>query len=58
MATATPSVSQGAPRSGLRAAIVAAAFGGALLAGAVALWAHYGVAAFHEMIVAGLAMCF
>jgi hypothetical protein len=29
-----------------------------LLAGTVALWAHYGTAVFYEMIVAGLAACF
>ena len=28
-----------------------------LLAGTVALWAHYGTAVFYEMIVAGLAAC-
>ena len=36
--------------------IVAAAVG-ALLAGTVALWAHYGTAVFYEMILAGLALC-
>ena len=30
---------------------------GLLLAGTVALWAHYGTAIFYEMIVAGLAAC-
>jgi hypothetical protein len=30
---------------------------GVLLAGTVALWAHYGTAVFYEMIVAGLAAC-
>jgi hypothetical protein len=38
-------------------AIVAAA-SGLLLAGTVALWAHYGTAVFYEMIVAGLVACF
>ena len=28
-----------------------------LLAGTVALWAHYGTAVFYEIIVAGLAAC-
>jgi len=28
-----------------------------LLAGTVALWAHYGTTVFYEMIVAGLAAC-
>jgi hypothetical protein len=31
---------------------------GALAAGTVLLWAHYGSAVFFEMIVAGLAFCF
>jgi len=36
--------------------VIAAAFG-ILLAGTVALWAHYGTAVFYEMIVAGIAAC-
>jgi hypothetical protein len=31
---------------------------GALAAGTVVLWAHYGSAVFFEMIKAGLAFCF
>jgi hypothetical protein len=31
---------------------------GMLLAGALALWAHYGAAVFFEMIVSGLQACF
>jgi|KBSMisStaDraftv2_1062788.scaffolds.fasta_scaffold972372_2 hypothetical protein len=31
---------------------------GALLAGTIAMWVHYGTAVFYEMIVAGLAACF
>jgi hypothetical protein len=31
---------------------------GALAAGAVVLWTHYGSAVFFEMIMAGLAFCF
>ena len=30
----------------------------AVLAGALALWAHYGTAVFFEMIVSGLEACF
>jgi hypothetical protein len=30
---------------------------GIVLAGTVALWAHYGTAVFYEMIVAGIAAC-
>ena len=40
-----------------RPLILIAAAVGALLAGTVALWAHYGTAVFYEMIVAGLAAC-
>ena len=45
------------PRSSRPLVIVVAAVG-LLLAGTVALWAHYGTAVFYEMIVAGLAACF
>jgi len=31
---------------------------GALAAGTILLWAHYGSAVFFEMIMAGLAFCF
>ena len=34
-----------------------AAAAGIVLAGTVALWAHYGTAVFYEMIVAGIAAC-
>ena len=45
-----------APR---RAAIaLAAGVLGVVLAGTVALWAHYGTAIFLEMIRAGMAACF
>jgi hypothetical protein len=40
-----------------RPLIVLAAAGGLLLAGTVALWAHYGTAVFFETIVAGIAAC-
>jgi len=48
-ATATPHVS--------RPLILVAAVMGIMLAGTVALWAHYGTAVFYEMIVAGIAAC-
>jgi hypothetical protein len=48
-ATATPHVS--------RPLILIAAAVGIMLAGTVALWAHYGTAVFYEMIVAGIAAC-
>ena len=42
-----------------RAAIWAGAgVAGAMVAGTVLLWAHYGSAVFFEMIMAGLAACF
>jgi hypothetical protein len=37
--------------------LIAAAGAGALLAGTVALWMHYGTAVFYEMIAAGIAAC-
>jgi len=40
-----------------RAVLLAAATGGLLLAGGLALWAHYGTAVFYEMILAGVALC-
>jgi hypothetical protein len=49
VSTATPLLSR-------PLALIAAAVG-VLLAGTVALWAHYGTAVFYEMIVAGIAAC-
>jgi hypothetical protein len=47
-----------APTPGSRVPLViAAAVLGAMLAGTVLLWAHYGTAVFYETIVAGLAAC-
>jgi hypothetical protein len=40
-----------------RPLLIVAAGAGVLLAGTVALWAHYGTAVFYEMIVAGIASC-
>jgi hypothetical protein len=40
-----------------RALVMLAAVLGLLLAGTVALWAHYGTAVFFETIVAGIAAC-
>jgi hypothetical protein len=45
-------------RSISRTAIAAGVGAVALAAAAIALWARYGAAVFHEMIVAGLALCF
>jgi len=38
--------------------IAAGAAAGIVLAGALALWAHYGTAVFFEMIASGLQACF
>ncbi|HKA80047.1 MAG TPA: hypothetical protein VKD43_08430 [Xanthobacteraceae bacterium] len=45
------------PSQPSRPLLLIAAVVGILLAGTVALWAHYGTAVFYEMIVAGLAAC-
>jgi hypothetical protein len=52
-----PEVAGASPGISRPLLIVAAVFG-MLLAGTVALWAHYGTAVFYEMIVAGIAACF
>jgi hypothetical protein len=49
VSAATPSLS--------RPLLLIAAVLGILVAGSVALWAHYGTAVFYEMIVAGIAAC-
>ena len=38
--------------------VVLAAIAGLLVAGTLALWAHYGTAVFFEIIAAGIAACF
>ena len=38
--------------------LLVAAVAGVLIAGTLALWAHYGTAVFFEMIAAGIAACF
>ena len=45
------------PHWSWRPLVIVAATSGLLLAGTVALWAHYGTAVFYEMIVAGIAAC-
>ena len=49
-------VSAAAPSLSRPLLLIAAAVG-ILVAGTVALWAHYGTAVFYEMIVAGIAAC-
>jgi hypothetical protein len=41
-----------------RGVLVAAAAVGGLAAASILLWARYGVAVFHEIVSAGLALCF
>jgi hypothetical protein len=40
-----------------RPLVIIAAAAGVLVAGTLALWAHYGTAVFYEMIVAGVGAC-
>jgi hypothetical protein len=40
-----------------RPLLIIAAAVGVVLAGTLALWAHYGTAVFYEMILAGIAAC-
>jgi hypothetical protein len=40
-----------------RSLLLVAAAVGIVLAGTMALWAHYGTAVFYEMILAGIAAC-
>jgi hypothetical protein len=50
----TATVSRRRSRRSFAIATVVAAL---LVAGTVALWAHYGTAVFYEMILAGIALC-
>ena len=45
------------PERGWRPLAILAGVAGVLIAGTLALWAHYGTAVFHEMILAGIALC-
>jgi hypothetical protein len=42
----------------IRPLVLFAGAAGIAVAGAIALWAHYGTAVFFEMIAAGIAACF
>jgi hypothetical protein len=53
-----PDTASAATPPNSRPLLLVAAAVGMLLAGTVALWAHYGTAVFFEMIVAGIATCF
>lgn len=54
---ALPSLAAPRPRFLLPLAVVAVVVV-LMLAGTVALWAHYGTAVFYETILAGIAACF
>ena len=45
-------------RQASRAAIIASAGAGLIVAATIALWVHYGTAVFYEMILTGIASCF
>ena len=45
-------------RRSWRPLAIGAGVAGVLIAATLALWAYYGTAVFHEMILAGIAMCF
>jgi hypothetical protein len=51
-------VSQTPGRTVRVATIALAAACGLLVAGAAALWAHYGTAVFYETVIAGINACF
>lgn len=54
-----PEIAADTHSSGSRAVTFAvAAFAGMLIAGTLALWAHYGTAVFFEIVAAGIAACF
>jgi hypothetical protein len=60
LSTLKPDVALSRPRDGLRAALLWGAGGvvALLLAGALALWFHYGTTVFFETIATGFANCF
>lgn len=51
-------VSPSAPLATRPVVIIAAAVGGVVLAGTLALWGHFGSTVFFEMIATGFANCF
>ena len=52
-----PETSSTTSSSVARPLLLIAGAAGIVLAGTLALWAHYGTAVFYEMIVAGIAAC-
>src|SRR6266566_2769050 len=57
LGTSMPETAAAATSLLSRPLMLIAAAAGIVLAGTVALWAHYGTAVFYEMIVAGIAAC-
>ena len=55
---AMPEATVDTPDLASRPFLLVAAVAGVLIAGTLALWAHYGTAVFFEMIAAGIAACF
>ena len=53
-----PAISPAGRKLASAIAIGAVAFGALVLAGALALWFHYGTAVFFEMIASGISACF
>jgi hypothetical protein len=53
-----PEATADTPGFAARPFALVAAVAGVLIAGTLALWAHYGTAVFFEMIAAGIAACF
>jgi hypothetical protein len=54
-----PEVAADTPHFATRPVVLAlAVLFGVLIAGTLALWAHYGTAVFYEIIAAGIAACF
>jgi hypothetical protein len=54
-----PDVTADTPRLAPRAIVTGIALlTGVLIAGTLALWAHYGTAVFFEIVAAGIAACF
>jgi hypothetical protein len=55
-----PDAALSRPRDGVKSVVLwgVGGFGALLLAGALALWFHYGTAVFFETIASGFASCF
>jgi hypothetical protein len=58
MDRAMPEAASASPRLSVRPMLAIGTVVGLMLAGTIALWAHYGTAVFFEMIRAGFVACF